>query len=117
MNNCAVQFDIGVDEYAFMLPKACSLNPSLVTHLQFSFRLSGNFWHAAYEDDISKTIDYDALSSFIHQRLATKDCGSLPQFLPTIKSLIQDYSPLIADGHLFVSFNCHDAFRFEIDLL
>lgn len=117
MDNRILQFYIGVDDYTVMLPKVCSENPSLVAHLQFSFRLTGDFLQAAFDDDIKKTIDYDALSSFIHQSIATKNCSSLPEFIPNLKSQVLHYAPLISGGRISLSFHCHDAFRFEIDLL
>lgn len=117
MTDITTQMCIGVDNYVVTLNTPCTTTANQPSQITLSFALWGHFLPAAVNDDLKKTIDYDALCVRIKNSLMHHDCHSFENIQHTILDQIRSCSSLITHGSLWIALNCHHAFRCEINLL
>jgi dihydroneopterin aldolase len=111
-----IAISIGVNNFRFSLKKPCAIDDKTLLHVCLSFCLDGNFLPAAYSDNLSDTLDYEALCGHIARSITINSCASFLQLAEEIKQEILNFSPLISGGSISLAVHCHDAFTIDKEL-
>jgi len=109
-----LKLSLGVKDFQFALSRSCAKRPQQKIIFTVSFVLEGDFLPAALEDNLLKTIDYDALTRQLATSLNSFDCSNFLNIKPHLKQVMHSFSDLISGGYASFSLQCHDTFFDEI---
>lgn len=110
MSNNNFKITIGVKKYRISLSSSCLRQGHCLNDVELSFELEGDFIDAALKDDLSSTVNYDALCQRLNQELHTFYCHELAGITPRLISAMKEYSPLIKGGFLNLQCTIHGVF-------
>lgn|SRR5579871_4444230 len=105
-----VLISINIDSFHFALANPCLHDKERATEILLSFKLDGDFLPGAISDQLSDTVDYEALCQQIKSRVRALNCDAIPLITAHINHAIIESSPLITSGWFSLSVTCHSAF-------
>lgn len=110
MSSTKKEITVGVENFRFLLKTHCVENSSMPIAVSLSFNLRGDFLPSALSDDLTKTVDYEALCKAIENDLSFESCRSVDNIVLRLQTAISRFSPLIFGGYFSLHLHCHDTF-------
>jgi dihydroneopterin aldolase len=103
------KISVGVEELIIDL-ESCTYDENQKAQLLVSFQVEGDFRLAAKNDDLSQTVDYDALSRRIGHSLKGLNCSQIEEINARLEKTLKGFSPLISGALIESRLSCHAAF-------